>query len=85
MSTKLAFMLLTLIIPGKSQVVNMDTYYSLLFQELQMLWNPGCIVKDISRLEEEEFKVRAIVMWTISDYLGASACLGKYTNIKEKI
>jgi hypothetical protein len=71
--TKKEYMLLSLIIPGKYQVKNMDVYLRPLIDELKTLWSPGVPARDISRQGDQMFTLRAIVLWTITDYPGASA------------
>ena len=71
-------MLLSLVIPGKYQVKNMDVYLRPLINELKILWSPGAPTCDISRQGDNAFMLRAVVLWTITDYLGASAISGNY-------
>nr|GEU46707.1 hypothetical protein [Tanacetum cinerariifolium] len=57
---------LTLIIPGpQSPGKNIDVYLRPLIDELKMLWDDG-VTFDVSR--EQNFKMRAILLWTISDF-----------------
>jgi hypothetical protein len=42
-ATKKEFMFLTLLIPGKYQVQDMDIYMVPLYEELQILWSPEVI------------------------------------------
>jgi len=45
-----AFMWLTLIIPGRRQVHNMDIYLQPLIDELQLLWTRGVQMNDVLKL-----------------------------------
>jgi hypothetical protein len=48
MAIKKGHIMLTLIIPGKYKVANMDVYLAPLVEELQILWQ-GVPVKDMSK------------------------------------
>ena len=64
---KQPFMFLTLLIPGpRSPGKEIDVYLRPLIDELQMLWEDGVETYDASR--EQNFKMRAALMWTISDF-----------------
>ncbi|XP_050125096.1 uncharacterized protein LOC126602306 [Malus sylvestris] len=60
-------LMLTLIIPGKKQPGNdIDVYLQPLIEDLCVLWNEGVGVFDATT--NSTFNLRAILMWTISDY-----------------
>ncbi len=77
LTTKKEFIFLSLIIPGKFQVKNMDVYLRPLIIELQLLWSLGVPAHDISKPNgQQDFILRAIVLWTITDYPGATSISG---------
>jgi hypothetical protein len=78
LATKKENILLSLVIPGKYQVENIDVYLRPLINELKTLWSPGVPARDISRQGENTFMLRAVVLWTITDYPSASAISGNY-------
>lgn len=79
LTTKKEFVFLSLTITGKFQVKNMDVYLRPLILELQLLWSPGVPARDISKsVGHQDFILRAIVLWTITDYPGATSISGTY-------
>ena len=71
--------MLSLLVPGKHKVKNMDVYLEPLIEELETLWR-GVLVQDISRPPiSREFVLRGILLWTMHDYLGYGECSGKLT------
>jgi hypothetical protein len=72
LSMKKGFLLLSLIIPGPTKVKNLDTYLSLLVNELKQLWD-GVWAYDGRKTTggiPREFRLKAICMWTMHDYPG---------------
>jgi len=62
-----AFMFLTLLIPGpKSPNQKFDIYMRPLIDELKLLWNHG--IETFDSYRKENFLLRAILLWTISDF-----------------
>jgi hypothetical protein len=73
--------MLALLIPGKYKVCNMDVYLAPLVEELQLLWE-GVQMVDMSRSEaDHQFRLRAILMWTMHDFPGFGECSGKNLSI----
>lgn len=67
--TKQTSFILSMIIPGKQMPGNdIDVYLQPLIQELKELWYDGVQTLDSSK--NEIFKMRAALMWTISDFSG---------------
>jgi hypothetical protein len=69
--TKKFFAMLVLLIHGKEFVNmhNFDVYIPPLIEELQDLWK-GVLAYDLGRaIGQRQFTLRAILMWTIHDYL----------------
>ncbi|XP_047320563.1 uncharacterized protein LOC124924590 [Impatiens glandulifera] len=67
MCMKSPYMFISLIIPGpKSPQRNIDIFLQPLIEELQMLWNVGVPTYDVSR--DETFNMKAMLLWTISDF-----------------
>lgn len=77
LAIKNAFMITTLIIPGKKQVSNFDIYLRPLLDEFKLLWSEGIMVHDASRPHEGEFRLRAMLISTLHDYPGLSVVSGK--------
>lgn len=76
MAIKKGHLLLSLIVPGKYKVKNMDVYLAPLVDELKLLWE-GIEVHDISkRFGERAFTLRGILMWTMHDWPGYGECSG---------
>ena len=78
LATKNAFMLLTLMIPGKRQVKNMDIFLQPLVDELKTLWLIGFVVRDISKPHEDHARLYGILIWTLHDYVGLGHISGSY-------
>ena len=58
---------LTCLVPGpRSPKAKMDVYLQPLIKELQLLWDEGVHTYDISM--EQNFQMRAALMWTINDF-----------------
>ena len=76
LAIKSAFMITCLIIPGKKQVKNFDTYLRPLLDEFKSLWSEGIMVHDSSRPHEGEFRLRAMLFSTLHDYPGLSVVSG---------
>ncbi|XP_019238267.1 PREDICTED: uncharacterized protein LOC109218359 [Nicotiana attenuata] len=67
--------ILSTIIPGKQMPGNdIDVYLQPLIQELRELWYDGVHTLDSSK--NEIFKMRAALMWTISDFSGLGTLSG---------
>ena len=61
------FMFLTAIIPGPhNPKARIDLYLQPLIDELQLLWSTGVITYDVST--QQNFFMRAALLWTINDY-----------------
>lgn len=76
-ATKKGHILLSLLVPGKYKVSNIDVYLEPLMEELQELWK-GVRVSDISRpIGDRQFNVKGILMWTMHDYPGLGEISGK--------
>ncbi|XP_056843843.1 uncharacterized protein LOC108808223 isoform X1 [Raphanus sativus] len=67
--------MLTLLIPGPSAPSNnIDVYLQPLIEDLHDLWSEGIEVYD--SFSKETFNLRAMLMWTISDYPGLGTLAG---------
>jgi hypothetical protein len=79
LSMKKGFLLLSLIIPGPTKVKNLDTYLSLLVNELKQLWDEVWAYdgRKTTRRIPREFRLKAIYMWTMHDYPGKIKFMGK--------
>ncbi|KAL4580636.1 hypothetical protein LXL04_016836 [Taraxacum kok-saghyz] len=67
MCLKEVYVQLSMIIPGKkSSGQNLDVFLRPLIDELKMLYNDGVAVYDASR--RENFNMRAMLLWTVSDF-----------------
>lgn len=67
MCMKKEFFYLSILIPGpKHPKKSLDIFLQPLIEELQSLWSDGVDAYDISR--KENFKMRAMLLWTISDF-----------------
>ncbi|KAL4589454.1 hypothetical protein LXL04_002361 [Taraxacum kok-saghyz] len=63
----LMYVQLSMIIPGKkSPGQNLDVFLRPLRDELKMLYNDGVAIYDASR--RENFNMRAMLLWTVSDF-----------------
>ena len=73
------FMMLTLLISGPNQPGNnIDVYLAPLIEDLKLLWETG--VETFDSHKKEYFNLRAILLWTISDfpaYGNLSGCVTK--------
>ncbi|KAM1513467.1 hypothetical protein ACFX1Z_024891 [Malus domestica] len=68
--------ILSLLIPGKEQPGNdIDVYFEPLIDDLKKLWNNGIEVYDA--FSKSMFNLKAILMWTISDFLAYENLSGK--------
>ncbi|XP_048627466.1 uncharacterized protein LOC125596325 [Brassica napus] len=64
---KREFLFLTILVPGPAHPKrSLDVYLQPLIHELKMLWAEGVEVYDISA--RQNFIMRAVLMWTISDF-----------------
>jgi hypothetical protein len=73
--------MLTLLILGKYKVRNMDVYLASLVEKLLLLW-AGVWMVDMSRSEaDRQFRLRAILMWTMHDFPGFEECSSKNQTI----
>lgn len=77
LAIKSAFIITTLIIPGKKQVSNFDVYLRPLLDEFKSLWSEGIMIHDASRPNEDKFHLRAMLISTLHDYPGLSVVSGK--------
>ncbi|RYA73316.1 hypothetical protein DD595_25115 [Enterobacter cloacae complex sp. 4DZ3-17B2] len=74
LTTKKGHLWLSLIVPGRYKVGNMDVYLRPLLEELQQLWI-GIEVVDMSRhTGRRNALIRGILMWTMHDYPGLTEC-----------
>ncbi len=76
------FMLLSIIIPGPESVksANFDVLITPLIEELQELWEGVRGLDILQPIGRRQFIMRAILMWTIHDFLGYGLVLD--ANIK---
>jgi hypothetical protein len=69
--------MLTLIVPGKHQVKNMDVYLAPLIDEMQLLWK-GIRMYDISCPPSNMyFMLYGVLCWTIHYFPRLGVCSGK--------
>lgn len=67
--------MLTLLIPGPTAPSNnIDVYLAPLIDDLNDLWNEG--IKIYDSLSKENFTLKAILLWSISDYPGLGTLSG---------
>ncbi|XP_021755281.1 uncharacterized protein LOC110720552 [Chenopodium quinoa] len=67
MCMKRQFMFLSLLVPGpKNPKGNLDVYMQPLIEELKKLWDVGANTFDLSK--QQNFTMRAAVLWTINDF-----------------
>ena len=65
---KRKFVMLTMLISGPKQPGNdIDVYLAPLIEDLKMFWEEGVECFDGSR--EETFTLRALLLWTINNFL----------------
>ena len=77
MSIRKEHLMLTLIVPGKHQVKNMDVYLAPFIDEMQLLWK-GITMYDISHPpSNRSFMLYGVLCWTIHDFPGFGVCSGK--------
>ena len=78
LSVKNEHLMLSIIIPGRRQVKNMDVYLQTLVDELNELWE-GIHVYDISRPipMERYFTFYGMFVYTTHNYLGLEVSYGK--------
>ena len=80
LAIKKGHLLLSLIVPGKYKVKNMDVYLAPLIEELCTLWD-GIEVKDMSKPSGRRSTiVKGILMWTMHDWPGYTECSGLSTS-----
>lgn len=78
-ATKKGNILLSLLIPGKHKVKNMDVYLEPLIEELHELWR-GVTVMDVSRPTlDRRAIIKGILLWTLHDYPGLGEISGTPT------
>ena len=72
-------MFLTVLVPGpKSPKQRLDVFLQPLIAELISLWNSVTITYDVSK--EQNFVMRAAVIWTISDFPAYSMLSDTYSS-----
>jgi hypothetical protein len=77
MSVRKDQLMLTLIVPGKHQVKNMDVYIAHFIDEMQLLWK-FIRMYGISRPpSNRSFILYGVLCWTIHDFPGLGVCFGK--------
>ncbi|XP_050876050.1 uncharacterized protein LOC127079715 [Lathyrus oleraceus] len=73
--------ILSMIIPGKqASGNNIDVYLQPLIKELKEMWYDGVKTLDLSK--NEMFMMKAVLMWTISDFPGLGTLSGWNTHTK---
>ncbi|XP_049388507.1 uncharacterized protein LOC125852871 [Solanum stenotomum] len=78
MCMKDPYLFLSVIVPGpKNPKQQLDVFLQPLIAELKNLWNIGVNTYDISK--KQNFKMRAALMWTISDFPSYSMFSGSST------
>jgi hypothetical protein len=76
MAIKKGHIMLTLLMPGKYKVANMDVYLAPLVEELHILWQ-GVPIENMSKAHPKcLFNLQAILMWKMHDFPGFEQCLG---------
>jgi hypothetical protein len=69
--------MLTLIVPGKHQVKNMDVYIAPFIDEMKLLWK-GIRMYDISHTpSNRSFMLYGVLCWIIHDFPRLGVCSGK--------
>ena len=80
LAIKKGHLLLSLLIPGKYKVKNMDVYLAPLVDELKLLWE-GINIHNISRRSgHRALNLNGILMWTMHNFLGYGECSGLATS-----
>lgn len=75
-TTKKGNILLSLLIPGKHKVKNMDVYLEPLVEELQELWRGVDVMDGSKPARERQATIKAILLWTMHDYPGLGEISG---------
>ena len=76
MTTKKGHLILSLIVPGRYKVKNMDVYLQPLVDELKELWSNIEVLDKSKRLDRQAAFIRGILMWTMHDFPGYGGCSG---------
>ena len=76
MTTKKGHLILSLIVPGRYKVKNMDVYLQPLVDELKELWSGIEVLDKSKRLDRQAAFIRGILMWTMHDFPGYGECSG---------
>jgi hypothetical protein len=77
MSVRKEHLMLTLIVPRKHQVKNMDVYIAPFIDEMQTLWK-GIRMYHIScPPSNRSFMLYGVLCWTVHDFLELGVCSGK--------
>ena len=80
LTIKKGHLFLSLLIPGKHKVKNMDIYLAPVVDELKLLWE-GINIQDISRRSGyKTLNLRGILMWTMHDFPGYGESSGLATS-----
>jgi len=64
---KRKYMMLSMMISGPQPENDIDVYLSLLIEDLRLLWDEGVEVFNV--YEKVNFNLRALLLWTINDFL----------------
>ncbi|MCO5562822.1 hypothetical protein L7F22_046745 [Adiantum nelumboides] len=80
LTTKKGHLILSLLVPGRYKVKNMDVYLQPLVDELKELWSGIKVVDKSKRLDRQIVDIRGILMWTMHDYPGYGECSGLVTS-----
>jgi len=68
MCMRLKFLFLSIVILSFNSLgLNIDVCLRPLINELKQLWSSGVLIYDVSR--KQNFQMKAILMWTINDFL----------------
>ena len=78
LAIKKGHLLLSLVVPGKHKVKNMDVYLAPLIVELLELWNGIQIFDASKRFGHRITTIQGILMWTMHDWPGYGECSGTY-------
>ena len=76
LTTKKGHLILSLLMPGRYKVKNMDVYLQPLVDELKKLWSGIEVVDKSKRHDRQIVDIRGILMWTMHDYPGYGECSG---------